>query len=195
MANATKKATAKKTTPAKATAPAPAKPTTKLAKLKEHWAAGEYREALKLAAGWQRLGEHKEAIEKGHNAVGHPNIYTQLGEDPAALYAAGLAAVAARYGFPPATDTTPGWARVEPAEPKPTPRKPKAPGVLAKVTRPYLAGQIIGKHGLAAGVTDEMVAELNNAYGKPNDVESMFCLKNAWHACRAYAGVAEDAIA
>lgn len=83
------------------------------------------------------------------------------------------------------------------AEPKPkaTPKKPKAPGVQAKVTRPYLAGQIIGKHGLAAGVTPAMVAELNEAYGKANDVESTFCLKNAWHACRAYAGVAEDAIA
>lgn len=80
-------------------------------------------------------------------------------------------------------------------KPKPTPKKPKAPGVLAKVTRPYLAGQIIARHGLAAGVTDAMVAELNEAYGKPNDVESTFCLKNAWHACRAYAGVAEDAIA
>ena len=90
----------------------------------------------------------------------------------------------------PAAETKP---KAEPK--KPTPKKPKAPGVHAKVTRPYLAGQIIREHGLAAGVTDAMVAELDEAYGKPNPIESRYRLKDAWHACRAYAGVAEDAIA
>ncbi|MBB6431540.1 hypothetical protein [Algisphaera agarilytica] len=80
----------------------------------------------------------------------------------------------------------------QPTAAKPKPRKPKAPGVQAKVTRPYLAGQIIAKHGLAAGVTPAMVAELNEAYGKPNDVESAFCLKNAHHAIRGATGLAED---
>lgn len=96
----------------------------------------------------------------------------------------------------PAAEPTP---KAEPApattEKKPTPKKPKAPGVAAKVTRPYLAGQIIQKYGLAAGVTPAMVAELDEAYGKPNPTESAFVLRNAWHSCRAYAGVAEDAIA
>jgi len=61
-------------------------------------------------------------------------------------------------------------------------------------TRPYLAGTIIAKHGLAAGVTDAMVAELDEAYGKPNPTESQFCLKNAFHSARGYLGIAEDAV-
>ena len=103
---------------------------------------------------------------------------------------------------PTAKKTTPAKAKAPDAEEKPkaepkkpTPKKPKAPGVHAKVTRPYLAGQIIREHGLAAGVTDAMVAELDDAYGKPNPTESRYRLKDAWHACRAYQGVAEDAIA
>jgi len=68
------------------------------------------------------------------------------------------------------------------------------PGVRPTRTRPYLAGAIVAKHGLAAGVTPAMVGELDKAYGKPNPRESQFCLKNAWHACRAYSGVAEDAV-
>ncbi|WP_442510559.1 hypothetical protein SH528x_002184 [Novipirellula sp. SH528] len=88
------------------------------------------------------------------------------------------------------------------AEHTPTPESPspmkgdttKVPGVRAMRTRPYLAGVIIQRHGLAAGVTGAMVAELDAAYGKPNPTESQFCLKNAWHACRAFAGVAEGAV-
>lgn len=68
------------------------------------------------------------------------------------------------------------------------------PGVKLMKTRPYLAGAIIAKHGLAAGVTDAMIAELDEAYGKPNPIESRFCLKNAHHAARGYLGIAEDAI-
>ena len=72
---------------------------------------------------------------------------------------------------------------------------PAVAGVRPMRTRPYLAGVIIAKHGLAAGVTDAMVAELDAAYGKPNPRESQFCLKNAHHAARGYMGYAEDAIA
>ena len=73
--------------------------------------------------------------------------------------------------------------------------KPNVPGVRPMRARPYLAGSIIAKHGLVAGVTDVMVAELDKAYGKPNHNESQFCLKNAFHAVRGYMGIAENAIA
>jgi hypothetical protein len=73
-------------------------------------------------------------------------------------------------------------------------KKDRVPGVRPMRTRTYLAGTIIAKHGLAAGVTEEMVAELDAAYGKPNSSESQFCLKNAFHACRGFSGVADDAI-
>lgn len=58
------------------------------------------------------------------------------------------------------------------------------PGVFPKRTRPYLAGVIIRKYGLAADVTPAMVAEVDAACGIPNPRESKLCLKNAWHACR-----------
>jgi hypothetical protein len=75
---------------------------TALTQLKRHWEAGEYRKALKLAAGWPKLGEHRDAIKTGWEAAARPNLYAQMGKDPAALEAAGLAAVAARYGLPAA---------------------------------------------------------------------------------------------
>lgn len=68
------------------------------------------------------------------------------------------------------------------------------PGVRPTRTRPYLAGVIVAKHGLAAGITDAMVAELDKAYGKPNPRESAFCLKNAHHAARGFIGLDENAI-
>ena len=78
------------------------------------------------------------------------------------------------------------------ATPK-TPEAPKVPGVRPMRTRPYLAGLIIARHGIAAGVTNAMVEELDEAYGKPNPTESTWCLKNAWHSARGYTGVAENA--
>jgi|GEM_PF-2636926 len=86
-----------------------------------------------------------------------------------------------------------------PAEPKkPTPKKkpaaPATPGVRAGRTRAYLAGQIIKKHGITAGVTDAMVAELDEAYGKANPTESRYRLSDAWHAARGFAGLAENAV-
>ena len=75
---------------------------TALQKLKNLWAAGQYRKALKLAASWHALGLHKRAITRGWAATVNPAIYIQLGFDPDTLYTAGLAAVAARYGLPPA---------------------------------------------------------------------------------------------
>lgn len=66
------------------------------------------------------------------------------------------------------------------------PKKPSTPGVRNSRTRPFLAGVLIKKHGRKAGVTDEMVAELDEMYGKENPAESMFCLRNAWHAIRGF---------
>lgn len=70
---------------------------TALQKLNSLWAASEYRKALKLVAGWPRLGEHKDTIQRGWSAVSNPNIYRELGKDPDILYAAAPAAVATRY--------------------------------------------------------------------------------------------------
>jgi hypothetical protein len=78
------------------------------------------------------------------------------------------------------------------------PKEPAAPrtrmGVTQARARPYLAGIIIKKAVKAAGltmkeiakvgVTQAMVQELDASYGKANPNESLFCLRNAWHAIR-----------
>lgn len=88
-----------------------------------------------------------------------------------------------------AKSTTPNAtaAATKPDKSKPasTPKPPT--GVSYQRTRPYLAGVLIREHGEAAGVTAAMVAELDQRYGDANPRESMFCLRNAWHAIRGYA--------
>jgi len=72
---------------------------------------------------------------------------------------------------------------------KPAAAGPATPGVRASTkTRPYLAGMVIKRHGLAAGVTPAMVAELDKLMGVANPVESTGRLKTAWHAIRGYLG-------
>lgn len=74
----------------------------------------------------------------------------------------------------------------------PAPKPPAPVGVRAGQTRSYLAGCLVRKHGIKAGVTPAMVAELDNLYGKANPTESTFCLKAAWHAARGYAGMGPE---
>ena len=52
-------------------------------------------------------------------------------------------------------------------------------------TRAAVAGRVVAYHGLAAGITDGMVAEVNAEFGKPNDIESGICHRYAWHAVTA----------
>lgn len=66
-------------------------------KLRKLMAAGEHRQALKLAAGWPRLGEHKAEIERGWAALCNPDFYREIGKDPEALVAAAVAALRERY--------------------------------------------------------------------------------------------------
>lgn len=79
------------------------------------------------------------------------------------------------------------------AKPEPTVAAEPAPidpatltGVSMAATRPYFAGLVIARHGLAAGVTDEMIAEVDAMYKSPCPRESKFALRNAWHAARGY---------
>lgn len=96
----------------------------------------------------------------------------------------------------PQVTTTPGGAGVKKAKKKKAAQE--APEKVAEDpkgglgvregsrSRPYLAGIILKKHGIDSGVTEEMVAELDAAYGKPNPRESKFTLRNAWHCVRGY---------
>jgi hypothetical protein len=101
-------------------------------------------------------------------------------------------------GTATATNATPAAPKEEAATTEAmatTATKPaKVPGVAPTArTRAYYAGVVIRRHGQAAGVTAAMVAELNAAYGKPNDTESEICLRNAWHALRGYSDTTANA--
>lgn len=72
---------------------------TKLSKVKAAYQAGDYQLALRLAAKFADLGDHRDAIKMGHEAYSNGRFYAQLGKDPEALKIAGRDALAARYGF------------------------------------------------------------------------------------------------
>jgi len=70
---------------------------TKLEQLRQYMRAGDYHQALKLAAGWQRLGPARDDIQRAWAALNHPEFYREIGQDPDRLVAAGIAAMTARY--------------------------------------------------------------------------------------------------
>jgi len=70
---------------------------TKLARIRQAMQHESWDEALKLAARFQRLGEHAEAIQRAARAVNNPAIYEELGYDLARIRAEGIAALKARY--------------------------------------------------------------------------------------------------
>lgn len=63
-------------------------------------AVGDDREALRLAASFPHLGPQREAISRGWQAAQRPDFYRELGQDPDAHVAAGVAAVRERYERP-----------------------------------------------------------------------------------------------
>lgn len=73
-------------------------PPKKIDQLRALMAAADWRGALALAARFHELGDHRDAIKRGHEAYVHPRFYAQLGQDPAALVALGVQALKDRYG-------------------------------------------------------------------------------------------------
>lgn len=81
--------------------PAPHSPTgeppKKIDELRAYMRAGNWRAALSLAAKFPRLGDHKVRIQRAWEAYARPDFQRQLGRDPAALIADGIAALHERY--------------------------------------------------------------------------------------------------
>ena len=149
---------------------------------KKTQAIGNVTPPVAVEYDWGNKGQRRtKRFEDAHEAKAFYTAKDKAGKNPKVIAAEGKPkkeqANAPEPPKPrtenPATDVLP-------------PMKPV--GVRPMRTRPYLAGVIIQQHGLAAGVTDAMVAELDEAYGKPNPTESQFCLKNAWHAARGFTG-------
>ena len=70
---------------------------TKISQLRAAAAREDWREALRLAAGFQRLGTERGAILAAWEAMQRPAFQRQLGRDPEQLITAGIAALKARY--------------------------------------------------------------------------------------------------
>lgn len=70
----------------------------KLSIVREHMTAGRWQEALRIAARFPQLGEHKAAIVAAHEAYAHPGFYVQLGRDLDSLKEAGKRALISRFG-------------------------------------------------------------------------------------------------
>jgi len=72
---------------------------TKLQTLKDAAARQDWQGALRIAAKFADLGEHKAAIVRGHEAYGNARFAKQLGRIPANDIEAGIAALCARYSL------------------------------------------------------------------------------------------------
>ncbi|MGU3449622.1 hypothetical protein [Methylobacterium sp. 391_Methyba4] len=70
---------------------------TKLQSLKDAAARRDWQGALRIAAKFADLGEHKAAIVRGHEAHSNARFAQQLGRDPQGDIDAGVLALCARY--------------------------------------------------------------------------------------------------
>ena len=70
---------------------------TKLSKLKKLMAKDDWKRALSMASKFPRLGEHKNDIQRGHQAYVNPASYEQLGFNISILKDRGRDALIARY--------------------------------------------------------------------------------------------------
>lgn len=69
--------------------------------LREYMAAGEWNKAISLAAKFPRLGAVRNEILDAQMAITNPRFVVQLKKDPAALIAAGRAALVETYSRSP----------------------------------------------------------------------------------------------
>ena len=72
---------------------------TKLSQVKQYMADGNYHTALRLAASFPRLGDHREPITRGWAALTNPGFYREIECDPDELVAAGLDAIRERWNI------------------------------------------------------------------------------------------------
>lgn len=74
---------------------------TKISQLRAAAAANDWQVALRIAARFPRLGDEGPAITRAHEVLaGRGDFFRQLGRDPDALVAAGIAALRRRYRLP-----------------------------------------------------------------------------------------------
>ena len=70
---------------------------TKLSRLKKLMAKDDWKRALSMASKFPRLGEHKNDIQRGHQAYVNPGSYEKLGFNISVLKDKGRDALIACY--------------------------------------------------------------------------------------------------
>jgi len=65
--------------------------------VKKHMKRGEWKKALRLAASFGRLKEHKDAIQKAHSALLNADFYKSMGYNVDELFQNGIKALKALY--------------------------------------------------------------------------------------------------
>lgn len=70
---------------------------TKLSVVREHMAAGRWREAIRIAARFPQLGEQRGAILDAQLAYTSPEFCRGIRKNPDQLIADGIAALRSRY--------------------------------------------------------------------------------------------------
>jgi len=76
----------------------PHDPRTKTSIIRGHMAAGDWRNAVRVAARLPRLDKHRAAVLDAQGAYENPGFYAQIGKDAATLIEAGAAALCERFG-------------------------------------------------------------------------------------------------
>ena len=71
--------------------------TTKLSQLRAAMADGDTTAALRIAAKFPRLGEHKEPITRAWAALNNRRLYAEMGHDVDSLVSVGVDAVRLKY--------------------------------------------------------------------------------------------------
>ena len=69
----------------------------KIDTLRRFMDAGEWEKAVRFAARFPRLGEHKAAITRAASALLSPALYRDMGKDPEVLLEEAVSALKMRY--------------------------------------------------------------------------------------------------
>lgn len=77
----------------------PLDPSTKLAKVREAMAKGDWHRAIRLAARFRSLGRQAEPIHRAKDALNNPEMYRQLARDVDTIVAEGIAALKERFSI------------------------------------------------------------------------------------------------
>jgi len=72
-------------------------PKSKLAKVRQAMATGDWDVAIRIAARFPSLGKHEKAILRGRDALNNPTLYTEMKFDLKTIRNDAIAALKERY--------------------------------------------------------------------------------------------------